>query len=96
MSNSVKDIQFEAGFITVTYDSGPPVKLPVADMLRAADIPVLTIEKVVVLSRLAKLFAIVLKTLIAQDVLGEAFDDDYDLDFMISVLEDELAIEDGF
>ena len=92
-NNVVKDIQFEAGFITVTYDSGPPVKLPIADMLRAADIPVLTIDKVTVLTKLADLFMILLKTLIERQFLDEDFADGYDLDWFLEVLEVDLVSE---
>lgn len=93
---AVKSVTFESGFIVVDTGDGPPTRWAIADVLRSADIPVLTIDRVVVLSRLAKLFAITLKTLITREVLDESFDEDYDLDFMIEVLEDELAIEDGY
>lgn len=93
----VREITFEAGFIVVTKEGGgPPNKNAVKDILRAADIPVLTIDKLTVLSRLAKLTAIMLETLIDRKILDESFANDYDLDWMIEILEDELVIEDGY
>ncbi len=93
----VRDITFEAGFIVVTKEGGgPPSRTAIADVLRAADIPVLTIESLELLSRAAKLIEIILKTLIDRGVLDETYENGYDLDFIADVLENELAIEDGF
>lgn len=38
---NVKDIFFEAGYITVTLESGAPFKLNLSDLIRAVDVPVL-------------------------------------------------------
>ncbi len=93
----VRDITFEDGFIVVTKEGGgPPTKTPIADILRAADIPVLNIASLELVSRLAKVTTVILKTLIDRKVLDESFNDGYDLDWMVGILEDELAIEDGF
>lgn len=93
----VRDITFESGFIVVTKEGGgPPNKTAIADVLRAADIPVLNIVSLDLLSLMAKTFSIVLKTLIEKDLLGEIYVDGYDLDYIIKILEDDLAIEDGY
>ncbi len=93
----VRDITFEEGFIVVTKEGGgPPNKTPIADILRAADIPVLNIESLELLSRAAKVIEILLKTLIDRNILDESYENDYDLAFIVGVLEDELAIEDGW
>ena len=90
---AVKNIEFSSGYITVTFDSGPPVQYPVADMLRAADIPVLTIDKVTVLTELADLFVTLLRTLIERKVLDEEFSEGFDLDYIHDVLTDNLGAE---
>jgi hypothetical protein len=45
MAQTVTNWEAPAGFITVTFDSGPPVQFPIADMLRAAEILVLTSDR---------------------------------------------------
>ncbi len=93
----VRDITFEAGFIVVTKEGGgPPSRTAIADILRAADVPDLDIASLTLLSRMGKIFEIMLKTLLDRQVLDESYENDYDLDFIIEVLEDELNIEDGF
>ncbi len=93
----VRDITFEAGFIVVTKEGGgPPTKTAIADILRSADVPDLDIASLTLLSRMGKIFEIMLKTLLDRQVLDESYENDYDLDFIIGVLEDELNIEDGF
>ena len=79
----VKNITFSAGYITVTFDSGPPVQYPIADMLRSADIPTgLTYSQVAAISTLANLVVVLIRTLIDRDILDDKFleDGDYDLD----------------
>lgn len=39
MARTIKDIEFEAGYILVTFDSGPRVRYPISSVLRAEDIP---------------------------------------------------------
>ena len=89
---SVKDVTFEAGFITITRDSGPPTKYAIADVLRAADIPVLNIASLTLLTTLAEIVAVVVKTLIERQILDESFYDDYDLQYIVDTLETELAV----
>ncbi len=73
----VRDIDLtEPGFVIVHRAAGPPVKYPLADLLRAADIPTgLTHAQVAGLSTLANVFVILIRTLIARDVIDETFAD---------------------
>lgn len=87
----VKGIKLEAGYITIAGDSGPPTKYPIADVLRAADIPVLTIEKLTLLTKLAELVVVITKTLIEREILDEDFEDGYDLQYIVDTLEADLA-----
>ena len=84
----IKNISFEAGFIVVETD-GPPRQYAIADMLRAADIPALTYSQVSSIKALANLVAILVRTLIDRQVLGESFleDGDINLDDMVEALE---------
>lgn len=85
-------VKLEPGFITVSGNSGPPVKYSLSDLLRAADIPVgLTHAQVAGIGLLANVIVVLIRTLIAKDVLDEAFIDslgmEWDLDHLIYVLE---------
>ena len=85
-------IAFEAGYITVTDDMGNSSRYPIADMLRAADIPVgLTYTQVAAITTLANLVVILTRTLIDRGVLDESFTDengmDWDLDHIIHAIE---------
>ena len=71
----------EPGFITVHNASGPPIKYPIADLLRAADIPALTQTQVVALKALANLEVILIRTLIEKEVLDETFADSLGMDW---------------
>lgn len=87
---NVTNIEFTSGYITVTRDSGPPTQYPVADVLRALDIPVgLTYSQVSAITTLANHVAVLIRTLIDRQVLDESFleNDDYDLDTVIYSLE---------
>lgn len=82
----------EAGFITVSRAAGPPVKYPLADILRAADIPTgLTYEQVIGITTLANLVVVLIRTLVNRGLLDESFMDDagmeYDLDGLIESIE---------
>ena len=82
----------EPGFITISPDSGPPVKYPIADILRALDIPVgLTHTQVDGLRLLANLTAVLIRTLVEREILDETFADslglDMDLDHLIYAVE---------
>jgi hypothetical protein len=82
----------EPGFITVNRASGPPIKLPLADFIRVADVPAgLTHQQVDGVRLLANLNVVLIRTLIEKDILDESFADslgmNWDLDHIIYALE---------
>ncbi len=86
---AVNNITFESGYIVLHRDSGGSTKYPIASVLRALDIPTgLTYAQVGAVSTLANMFAVLIRTLIANDVIGESFmeDNDYDLDAIIETI----------
>jgi len=88
----IKSLTVEPGFILIDNGSGPPRQVPIADVLRALDIPIgLTHEQVAGISLLANLFTILVRTLIDRDVLDEDFADslgmDWDLDHLVYAVE---------
>jgi len=87
---TAEKIEFGSGYFYVTDEHGHRTAVPIADMLRAADIPVLTYEQVAQISTLANLVAVLVRTLIDNGTLGESFleDGDYDLDDLIEVIGD--------
>lgn len=89
---AVKSIAFSAGYITITNDEGSPIKYPIADVLRALDIPAgLTYTQVGAITTLANLVVVLIRTLIDRQVLDESFADslglDWDLDTIIHAIE---------
>ena len=89
----VKSLTFEPGYITVTGDVGPPKRRNIADMLRAADIPIgLTYSQVGAITALADLLVVLIRTLIAKGVIDESFgegdDLSIDLDHIIHAIEE--------
>ena len=89
----IQNISFESGSIVVTDDGGRSVRHDIANVLRAADIPVLTIDKLTVLTTLAQLVVVLVKTLIERGVLDESFEDGYDLQYIVDTLESDLRAE---
>ena len=88
---AVKDIAFTAGYITVTRDDGPPTQYSIADVLRALDIPTgLTYSQVGAITTLANLMVVLIRTLIARDVLDESFleDGEYDLNSIVEAIDE--------
>ena len=77
------------GYIVVSYD-GQKSQLAIADILRAADIPLITYEQVGAIKALANMFAVLIRTLIARDVLDEDFleEGEYDLATIVQTIED--------
>lgn len=93
MGENIKGIDVsEPGFITIQRSSGPPIRYPVSDLLQATDIPTgLTHEQVIGLTIIANVLAVLIRTLIARDILDESFADSAglssDLDQLIYILE---------
>ena len=79
----------EPGFLVVAYD-GQKSRLAIADILRAADIPALTYAQVGAIKTLANLTAVLVRTLIARDILDEQFleEGEYDLAAIVQTIED--------
>jgi len=89
MAAFVKDITTQSGYLVITFDSGPPKQFPIADVLRAADIPALTYSQVASIKALANLIVILVRTLVDREVLDESFleDGDIDLDDIVEAIE---------
>lgn len=89
----LKDIDFsEPGYIVKVDNYNRRVKQNIADMLRVADIPIgLTHTQVDGLRLQSNLLAIIIRTLVAREVLDEQFTDelgmDWDLEHIIYALE---------
>ena len=92
MAKGTFDFTTEPGAIIITDDAGNKSSWALADMLRAADIPIgLTYTQVAAISALANLVVILIRTLIERQVLDESFADslglDWDLDHIIYAVE---------
>ncbi len=91
MVETVKGIALEPGFLIIAGNSGPPTRLPIAEVLRAADIPALTQTQVVAIKALANLTVVLVRTLIERNVLDESFADSFgmtwDLGHIIQAIE---------
>ncbi len=79
----------EPGYIVVEID-GKKTQYPIADILRAADIPALTYAQVGAIKTLANLVVVLIRTLIARDILDEQFleEGEYDLAAIVQTIED--------
>jgi len=82
-------ITFESGYFVLTDENGRSTRYPIADMLRAADIPALTYSQVAQITTLANLVAVLVRTLISREVLDDNFleDGDFDLEDIVDTLE---------
>jgi len=69
-------ITFESGYFILTDENGRSTRYPIADMLRAADIPALTYSQVASIKAAVNLIVILIRTLISRQVLDEDFEDD--------------------
>ncbi len=68
----------DEGYLVIEED-GRRSQLPIADILRAVDIPMLTHLQVQSLTVLANLVVVLTRTLIARDVLDEQFLEDNEI-----------------
>ena len=88
---ALQDIAFSSGYITITREGGNQTKYPIADVLRALDIPTgLTYAQVGAITTLANLVVVLIRTLIGRQVLDESFleDGEYDLTAIVQSIED--------
>ncbi len=91
MANAITGMTFEAGYIVLTDERGNRTRYPIADVLRALDIPTgLTYIQVGAIKTLANMMADLTKKLIDLEVLPAEFtgENGYDLDAIIQTIED--------
>ena len=91
--NNIVKIEYTPSYIYTTDESGNRTKHALANMLVAGDIPAgLTYVQVASLKALANLIAIIVRTLIAREILDETFDDEHgmemDLAHLVKAIED--------
>uniref|UniRef100_A0A6M3JYX3 Uncharacterized protein n=1 Tax=viral metagenome TaxID=1070528 RepID=A0A6M3JYX3_9ZZZZ len=88
MAQNTKALTFEAGYIVVTEPNGSQTRYPIADILRAADIPTgLTYSQVQAITGLADILSVLIKELIEREVIEEAFLDGYELEDIVEQLD---------
>ena len=74
MGNPLAGLAFEPGNIILIDTAGNRTRQDIASILRALDIPTgLTYSQVQAVTALANLVAVLIRTLIARDVLDDAF-----------------------
>lgn len=86
----IQSIGVESGFIIIDGPSGPPIRYPISEVLRAIDIPTgLTHNQVKGITLLANLVVVLIRTLIDRDILNDSFLEDggFDLDGLTYVIE---------
>ena len=85
----VAKVEFESGYIILTDGNGHRTRYPIADVLRAADIPSLTYSQVAQITTLANMVVVLVRTLIDRGVLDESFLEDggYNLDDIVETIE---------
>ncbi len=82
---AIENVIFESGFIVLVRENNRRTRYPIADVLRALDIPTgLTFSQVSAITTLANLIVVLVRTLIARGVLDDAFLEtgDYDLELI--------------
>ncbi|KKK85525.1 hypothetical protein LCGC14_2772410 [marine sediment metagenome] len=91
MAKDTDKVELTPGTITLTDSHGRKTATSIASLLSAADIPVgLTYTQVGAITTLANLVVVLIRTLIARDILDEQFmeDNDYDLAAIVQTIED--------
>ncbi len=87
---AVSGVSFSPGYITLTFENGTKTQYPIADVLRALDIPAgLTYQQVSAITTLANRFAVLERTLIARGILDESFLEDGELELDALILSTE-------
>jgi hypothetical protein len=88
MPGVVTNITFQSGYIVITFDGNTPAQYPIADVLRAADIPALTYSQVSSISALANLIVILIRTLMDAGYLPDTFIEgtEYSLDDIVEAI----------
>ena len=88
----IRSIVTKPGYLVIDNGDGPPREVPIADVLRTADIPTgLDYTKVATITSLTNLIVVLIRTLIKRGILNESFVDDmgmdWDLDHIIYAIE---------
>lgn len=91
----VADVRFEKGFIVVEKDGAIASRTSMTDILTAANIPILTIGSLELLTQLAELFEILVKHLLDRGVIGTDLYAGYDVAHIIQTLKDSLVTDIG-
>jgi len=90
---AVEKIELEPGFLTITSDGGRKHQIAITDVLRAVDVPDLNIDSLTLLTNLAQVVMVLVKTLVEKEVLDEELVDGYDLQYVLETLETDLNAE---
>jgi hypothetical protein len=72
---TIVNVQLVPGYLRITDDNKRSSDIAIADVLRAADIPLLTYRQVAAISTLANLVIVLIRTLKDRDILDDAFGD---------------------
>jgi len=86
----LRTVEFESGYLILVQDGGQKTRYPIADVVRVLDIPTgLDQTQVKGLTTLASLVAVLVRTLIDNETLGESFleDGSYDIGDIIESIE---------
>jgi len=91
--STIVKTEYEPGFIVTTDDGGRRTKHAIAPVIRAADVPDLTISSLTLLTTLAQVLMVLTQTLVEQGVLDEELVSGFDLQYVYDTLIDDLSVE---
>ena len=91
--STIVKTEFEPGYIVTTDDGGRRTRHAIAPVIRAADIPDLTISSLSLLTTLAQVVMVLVQELQEREVLGENFASGFDLQYAYETLIDDLGAE---
>jgi hypothetical protein len=89
---TVKDVRLVNGKLRVTTDIESK-EYDIANYLQATDVPDLTISSLSLLTSLAQVVMVLVKTLVEQEQLDETLVSGFDLQYVFETLVDELSAE---
>ena len=98
---AVENIQIESGYLVVTKSEGAPKRIPVikllggevADYPSGTKVPDLTISSLTLLTTLAQLVWVLVRTLEEQGIINEELVEGFDLQYLLDTLKDDLDVE---
>ena len=92
--STVVKTEFEPGYIITTDDGGRRSRHAISAVLRPADIPDdLLISSLSLLTTLAQVVMVLVKTLIEKDILDEELVSGFDMQYVLDTLIDDLQAE---